>query len=100
MSKNPVLNALTASLYIVVLVLGMYFGTKDLKGPDSFMAPIAMISLFTLSAAVMAYLFCYQPIQLYFEGKKKQGVNLFMQTVGVFGLMTILALILLFLRVF
>jgi len=99
MSKNPILNGLVALLYIIVLVLGMFFGTKNIKGPDPFLAPIAMISVFTLSAAAMGYLYCYQPIQLYFEGKKKQGTKLFLQTVGVFGGFTILILILLFLRV-
>lgn len=100
MSKNPVINGLAASLYIVILVLVMYFGTQNLPGQDTFMAPIAMISLFTLSAAVMVYVFCYQPIMLIVDGKKKQAVKLFLQTVGVFAGITILMLVLLFTRVF
>lgn len=63
---------------------------------DSFLAPVAMISLFTLSAAVMAYLFGYQPFQLYFDNKRKEAVNLFLQTVLIFGLITALFLGLLF----
>lgn len=97
MSKNPLINSSLATLYIVTLVLVMYFGIQKTAGQeDTFIIPIAMISLFTLSAAVMAYLFCFQPIQLYFEGKKKQAVNLFLQTVGVFGITTVLLLILMF----
>jgi hypothetical protein len=57
---------------------------------------IALISLFTLSAAVMGYLFCYQPAQLYFEGKKKDAVRLFLQTVAVFALITVILFGLLF----
>lgn len=45
-----------------------------------------MISLFTLSAAVMPY----------FDGKKKYAVTLFLQTVAVFAGLTAVALALLF----
>ena len=97
MTKNPILNALAASAYIIFVGLFMSWGTSIVpKGPDTFMAPVAVMSLFTLSAAVMGYLFCYQPVQLYFDGKKKEAVNLFLQTVAVFGVFTVLALILLF----
>jgi hypothetical protein len=96
MSKNPVINGFSASAYIVLIASMMYWGTKMVKGPDTIIAPIAIISLFTLSAAVMGYLFCFQPLQLYFDGKKKQAVNLFLQTVAVFACITALALALLF----
>lgn len=96
MSKSPILNGFAAAAYILTIVLVMTWGTKMVPGPDTFMAPLAAISLFTLSAAVMGYLFCYQPIQLYFEGKKKLAVQLFLQTVIVFGCITALILVLLF----
>lgn len=98
MSNNPVINGLAAELYIVVLVLVMNWGTKLVAHEDTFMAPVAMISLFTLSAAVMAYLFCYFPVTLFLGGKKKQSIRLFLNTLGVFGGLTILALMLFFLR--
>jgi hypothetical protein len=96
MSKNPVINALTASVYIVLIAFVMNWGTKMVRHPNTFLAPIAVISLFTLSAAVMGYLFCYQPAQLYFDNKKKHAVTLFLQTVGVFGTITALILFLFF----
>ena len=74
------------------LVLIMSAGFKFENNAVSIVAPMAMISLFTLSAAVMGYLFGYQPFQLYFDGKKKLAVKLFLQTVAVFGGMTILIL--------
>ena len=100
MTKNPIINSLFASLYIFAIVALMTWGTSMVSPKDSFIAPVAMISLFTLSAAVMGYLFLYQPIQLYFDSKKKEAVKLFLQTVGVFGLITILTLISLFLNIF
>lgn len=96
MSKNPVLNAFVASLYIVFISFVMEWGTKQSSKPDTFLAPVAVISLFTLSAAVMGYLFCYTPVVLYIDGKKKHAVKLFLQTVATFALLTALALGLLF----
>jgi len=67
---------------------------------DTILAPIAMISLFTLSAGVMGYIFGLQPILLYLDGKKKAAVQLFLKTLMVFGLLTVVMLILLFTGVF
>lgn len=96
MSKNPVLNGLSALIYIVAVAFVMYFGTKNLPKEDTIFAPIAMISLFTLSAAVMGYIFGLQPVQLYLDGKKKEAVQLFLKTLMVFGFLTALMLLLLF----
>lgn len=100
MIKSPVYNAAAASLYIILMALFMFFGTKHIPGEDTVLAPIAMISLFTLSAAVMGYLFCYGPLMLYFDGKKKQAAQLFVQTIGMFGVFTLVALGLLFFGIF
>ncbi|MCL4374877.1 hypothetical protein M1523_03365 [Patescibacteria group bacterium] len=100
MSRNPILNGLSASAYIVVLVLVMNFGTKLAPRSSQLVAPVAVVSLFTLSAAVMGYIFCYQPIQLYFDGKKKAAAQLFLRTVAVFAGFTVVSLILLFTRAF
>ena len=97
MSKNPIINALSASAYIVLIVSIMTFVTQPLKNkPDTFLAPITALSLLTLSVAVMAYLFFYQPLQLFIEGRKKEAVNLFIKTVGIFGIITTIILILLY----
>jgi len=48
---------------------------------------MAMLSLFTLSAAVMGYLFAAEPIMMYLDGKKKEAVNFFFTTVGVLRLL-------------
>jgi len=97
MSKNPIINALSASGYIFLVVTVMSFVTQPLKNkPDTFFAPIIFLSMLTLSVTVMAYLFFYQPIQLFIEGKKKDAVNLFVKTVGIFAVLTAVGLILLF----
>lgn len=97
MSKNPIINAISASAYIFLVVSVMTFVTKPLRNkPDTFFAPIVFLSILTLSVAVMAFLFFYQPVLLFIEGKKKEAVNLFVKTVGFFAAFTALALIFLF----
>ena len=97
MFKNPIINGLRASAYIIFVVTVMTFVTQPLKNkPDTFFAPITFLSVLTLSVAVMAFLFFYQPMLLFIEGKKKEAVSLFVKTVGIFAAITAVILILLF----
>ena len=96
MTRNPLINALSASAYIFLVVTVMTFITNPLKNkPDTFFAPITVLFVLTLSVAVMAYLFFYQPIMLFIDVKKKEAVNLFIKTVGIFAGITALILVLL-----
>ncbi len=89
MTKNPIINAFAATAYISVVASLMYYGSEYAgKAEDTILAPIAILSLFTLSAAMMGYLFLSQPLQLYLDGEKKQGVTLFIRTVGIFAVLT------------
>lgn len=96
MSKNPLINALCAITYIVFIGAVMYFlsDTQSNK-PDTFLAPILFLSVFTLSAAVMGYIFLYQPLLLLLDGKKKQAVDLFLRTLAIFTGITAVIFILL-----
>lgn len=97
MTRKPLINAVLALIYIVIVAGVLWTGTILKAGANSFVAPVAMLSLFTFSAAVMGYIFFYQPFVLYFEGKKKAGVDLFLQTLFIFGGITIAILAILFL---
>src|SRR3989338_2185666 len=97
MFKSPLINALGASAYIFLIVSVMTFVTQPLKNkPDTFFAPITALFVLTLSVAVMAFLFFYQPLLLLIDGKKKEAVGLFVKTVGIFAVITAIVLILLF----
>lgn len=96
MSKNPLVNALSAAGYIGLVVTVMHFISQTQGNkPDTVFAPVIFLSVLTLSVAVMGYLFFYQPLLLLIEGKKKQGLDLFVRTVGIFGAFTVVALVLL-----
>ena len=96
MTKNPFINAGTATAYIAAIALFMFYGIRLAPPKDTILTPIAIISLFTLSAAVMGYIFLYQPLMLFLDGHKKNAVNLFLQTVAVFAGITVVILLLLF----
>lgn len=88
MTKNPIINAFSATVYIV-LVVSLLFYFSTFEGMDnSILIPITILSLFVLSASVMGYIFIYNPLQLFLEGKKEEATSLFLKTVGTFALIT------------
>ncbi|HWB33902.1 MAG TPA: hypothetical protein VG753_01080 [Candidatus Paceibacterota bacterium] len=102
MTTKPLYNAVLAAGYIVGLVYFIFTFVAQPNTPDSqtpfLLIPIAMLSLLVLSAAVMGYLFLYEPLMLYFDNKKQEAVQFFLQTTGIFAVFTcvILALLLIF----
>ncbi len=101
MTKNPFINALAAVLYIGLVAVVMQYGMQHTAGTVvSIIVPITVLSLFTLSAAVMGYLFLSQPLRLYLDGSKQQAVTLFLHTVAVFAGMTALVFFVMFFGIF
>ena len=97
MTKNPYLNALLATGYISLIASMMFFlNHNKVSNDNTVFAPIAFISVFSLSAAMMGYIFLANPLMLYLDGKKKEAVNLFVKTLGTFALLTALSLTYLF----
>lgn len=85
MTRNPILNALAALLYIAFIATGIWYGPQVIQFPDTVLAPIAFLSLFVFSAACMGYIFLYHPLRLFLEGEKKTAVDLFIKTLLAFG---------------
>jgi hypothetical protein len=96
MTKNPFLNAGAAIAYIAFIASFIFYGSKIAKPEDTVLGPILFLSLFTLSAAVMAYVFFFTPFEFYFAGKKKEAVKLAFQTLGVFAGFTFILLLVVF----
>ena len=90
MTKNPLINSASALGYIILISTALNYVSHINKGkPDTMFAPIAFLSLFTFSAALMGYFFLYQPIQLYLDGKKKEATYLFTRTLLYFGIVPV-----------
>jgi hypothetical protein len=96
MIKNPILNSIFAAIYITIVACIMFYGLRNAPPTDTLLAPMVIISLFTLSAAVMGYLFCYEPLRMYLEGQKKESLQFFLKTVASFAVITVVFMIVLF----
>jgi len=85
--NKPSLNALSAAVYIALVASALYYFPKT-SVEESVLAPIVMLSLFVLSAALMGYFFAYQPIRLLTEGKQREAVKFFFSTIAIFACIT------------
>ena len=98
--KKAVLNAVGTSLYIVAIASFLFYVPKIFgldRGPDTVLAPIAMLSLLVFSAALVGLLIFGRPILWYWDGQKKEAVSLLVYTLGIFLVITIITLLGLFL---
>ncbi len=91
-AKRGVLNALAAIAYIVLIALffsntARIFGNV---GEPNVVIPMMFLSLFVLSATVMASLIFGKPVMLYVDGKKKEALQMLGWTVGAFACLTFL----------
>ena len=93
MTKNPIINAVLALLYIALIASILYYGLSNLAPAETVLLPFTMLSLFVLSAAVMAFLFLYQPVLLFLDGKTKEAAHLVIYTIGSFAVLTFLILV-------
>lgn len=90
MTKNPILNALLAAAYIAGIIGALsLFVDSQVEQTAPLLIPALLLSLFTLSAAVMGAIFFYQPFRMYFDGQKEQAVKLAAQTIGAFAVLVI-----------
>lgn len=93
--NKPYIKALGAAAYIVLITSVMRFITDHLSAkPDTAFAPMLFLSLFVVSAAVMAWLFFYEPVKLLTENKRGEAVSYFGKTLGIFVVFAVAMLIL------
>jgi len=83
MSTNPFLNALAATAYIAAVASVLYYAPKTIAPVSGVIVPVAVLSLFVLSAAMMGYFFLYQPVRLFFENKHQEATKLFLATAAI-----------------
>lgn len=69
----------------MLVVSLMIYGAGPAEHMVGILMPITVLSVFVLSAAVMGYVFLYQPILLFLAGEQKSGVTLFLHTVASFA---------------
>jgi NADH:ubiquinone oxidoreductase subunit 6 (subunit J) len=93
MRWNPILNAAGATAYIgAVAFFTRFIQSVRHDTPDTLLDGMGVLSLLVFSAAVMAFIFFYQPVVLLIENKKKEALSYFLKTLGAFGLITVCVL--------
>jgi hypothetical protein len=92
--KKPFFYALAAVSYIVIIIL-CGNALSPFIPEETILIPMAMLSLFVLSAAIMGFLFLSEPLNLYMENKKKEAVIFFAKIVGFFACFIVVFLVLL-----
>ncbi|MFA6076714.1 MAG: hypothetical protein WC735_01420 [Candidatus Paceibacterota bacterium] len=96
--KKPFYFAGVAVAYIVLIVSGINFmGNIMQNQEETIFIPMAMLSLFVLSAAIMGFLFLSEPLQLLIENRRQEAVVFFAKIVGIFACFVAIFTILLFL---
>ncbi len=93
MKWHPFLNAGLAVAYIgAVSVFLRFIESIRHDTPDTWIDGVGFMSLFVFSAAVMAFLFFYQPVSLLVDNKRAEAVSYFFKTIGLFGIVTAIVL--------
>lgn len=82
LSKTAFYHALALVIYIALVGSIMSHGNTLFGKADTFLTPIAVLSLFTLSATVVGALVLGKPLMMYIDNQKKEAVSLFLQIVG------------------
>ena len=92
--KKPFLHALSATLYIVfvVLIISVFDGRPE----ETILIPMTVLALLVLSVAVMGFLFVYEPLRLFIENKRQEAVSFFGKTIGFFACFIVILLALSF----
>lgn len=93
MTTHPLSNALLALGYIALIATGLRLTQHFATPQDSFFVPIAMLSLFVLSAVLMGTIFFLKPVLMYLDGQKEEAVRLFLTSLGYFAVGTVLAFV-------
>jgi len=93
MKWNPFLSAASAVAYIGAVSLFMRF-MESLRHdtPDTLLDGMGFMSLFVFSAAVMAFLFFYQPVLNLIENRRAEAISYFLKTLVIFGVITVMIL--------
>jgi len=85
MKLTPFINAISAAIYIVLVVLLIQSLQVFSSLKDTIFIPMFMLSLLVLSVAIMGFLFFFQPLWLYIDGHKDKALTFFLKTIGFFA---------------
>ncbi|MDD3101535.1 MAG: hypothetical protein PHE59_00070 [Patescibacteria group bacterium] len=87
------LNAIGVAVYVIGISFILRNGDKIFSKMDNFLAPVAFLLLFVLSAAITGMLVLGKPLLLYSENRKSEAIKMFFYTIGWLFLITLITFI-------
>lgn len=87
------LHSLGVVVYVAIVAAIMSQAETLFDGGETIWAPIVMLLLFTLSAAIVGMLIFGQPVMLYLNGKRQEAVALILGTLGFLTFEVLLILV-------
>ncbi len=89
-------HSLGIVLYITLVALLMQNGNRLFGQEDTILTVIAVLLLFTVSAAIVGLLVFGRPVMLYLGGQKKEAVRLTLTTIAFLVIEALLVFIIMF----
>lgn len=78
--KLGLIQALGVSLYCGLIGTVMQNGDKLFGRQDTFITPIAVLTMLCVSVLICALIVFKKPYELFFDGKKKEALNVVIYT--------------------
>ena len=80
MKKQGFLQAAGVALYCSLIGFVMFNIADNNGGQVSFLFPVSVLLLFSVSALICGLMVFYKPYLLFFENKKKEAIDLVLHT--------------------
>ena len=91
--KRSLFNALGTVIYVMLIATIIMNGERIFGHTQRFLAPVAFLLTFVVSAAITGSLVLGKPVLMYLDGEKSGAMKLFLYTLGWLIAMTIILLI-------
>lgn len=96
--SRSLIHSIILVLYISVVSTIMSNGDKLFGEMQGFLAPVAFLLLFTLSALITGALILGKPLMLYLDGKKKEAIFMLLSSIGWLAAFTVIAMLVLIIK--
>jgi len=88
-------NAVLTGLYVAAVAIFMTYAGKIVGQANSALGGIAILLLFTLSAAIVGTLILGKPLMMYLDGQKQEAIKTLLRTIFWLSVLTVLAIVIL-----
>lgn len=91
LNKTGFVQALWIVVYCSLIASIMFNGNQIFGKEDTFITPIAVLTMLSTSVLVCGLLVFYKPYLLFFKGKKKEAIDTVVSTaVSLFGFLILI----------